>query len=181
MNISTGCGPYTGAELDKYCSNPKRLLVIETKLGTIKLQLFDKIAPKHVEQITRLAGEHFYDGCTFHRCIKGFMIQGGDPNSKDADLTNDGVGGSEQKVKAEFSELHHARGIASMARASDPNSASSQFFICHADAGFLDKQYTIWGQVIEGCDVMDKIEELPRLQGDNPGKAAEMTKVSVVE
>src|SRR5579864_7763828 len=165
-------GPYSGAELDKYCSDPKRLLVIETKLGTMKLQLFDKVAPKHVEQITRLAGEHFYDGCTFHRCIKGFMIQGGDPNSKDDDLSNDGIGGADKNIPEEFSSLHHARGIASMARANDPNSASSQFFICHADAGFLDKQYTIWGQLVEGYDVLDKIEDLPRLQGDNPGKAA---------
>jgi len=181
MNNTAIGGPYSGAELDKYCSNPKRFLVIETKLGTMKLQLFDKIAPKHVEQITRLAGEHFYDGCTFHRCIKGFMIQGGDPNSKDDDLSNDGTGGTDRNIPAEFSALHHSRGIASMARAGDPNSASSQFFICHAAAGFLDKQYTVWGQLVEGYDVLDKIEELPRLQGDNPGKAAVMTKVSVQE
>ena len=177
----TTTAPYSGAELDKYCSHPERLLIIETKQGTMKLQLFDKIAPKHVEQITRLASEKFYDGCTFHRCITGFMIQGGDPNSKDEDLSNDGTGGSDKNIIAEFSALHHSRGIASMARASDPNSASSQFFICHADAGFLDKQYTIWGQLTEGYDVLDKIEELPRLQGDNPGKAAQMTKVWVQE
>ena len=181
MNTTPIGGPYAGTELDKYCSNPKRLLVIETKLGTMKLQLFDKIAPKHVEQITRLAAEHFYDGCTFHRCIKGFMIQGGDPNSKDDNLGNDGTGGADKNIPAEFSAVHHARGVASMARASDPNSASSQFFICHADAGFLDKQYTVWGQLVEGYDVLDKIEELPRMQGDNPGKAAVMTKVSVQE
>src|ERR1700680_415944 len=98
MNTTITGGPYSGAELDKYCSNPNRLLVIETKLGTMKIQLFDKIAPKHVEQITRLAGEKFYDGCTFHRCIKGFMIQGGDPNSKDDDLSNDGTGGADKNI-----------------------------------------------------------------------------------
>jgi cyclophilin family peptidyl-prolyl cis-trans isomerase len=171
--------PYSGAELDQYSSNPARQLVIETKQGTLKLQLFDKVAPKHVEQITRLAGEKFYDGATFHRCISGFMIQGGDPNSKDDNLSNDGTGGSDKNIPAEFSKVHHARGVASMARASNPNSASSQFFICHADAGFLDKQYTVWGQLIEGYDVLDKIAVLPHLQDDNPGKAAEMTKVWV--
>jgi peptidyl-prolyl cis-trans isomerase B (cyclophilin B) len=181
MNQTNTGGPYSGAELDQYCSNPKRLLVIETKLGTMKLQLFDKVAPKHVAQITKLAGEKFYDGCTFHRCIPGFMIQGGDPNSKDDDLSNDGIGGAGNNIPAEFSKVHHARGVASMARAGDPNSASSQFFICHADAGFLDSQYTVWGQLIEGYDVLDKIEELPHLQGDNPGKAAAMTKVWVQE
>src|SRR5437899_2170928 len=84
--------PYTGAELAKYCSNPKKLLVIETRQGTMKIQLFDKVAPNHVAQITKLAEEGQYNGCTFHRCIKGFMIQGGDPNSKDNDLSNDGSG-----------------------------------------------------------------------------------------
>jgi cyclophilin family peptidyl-prolyl cis-trans isomerase len=171
--------PYTGEKLDEYCSDPKKLLVIETKLGTMKLQLFDKIAPKHVNQITRLAGEKFYDGCTFHRCIKDFMIQGGDPNSKDDNLDNDGIGGAKQNIPAEFNSAHHFRGIASMARSSNPNSASSQFFICHGDSGFLDKQYTVWGQLTEGYEVMDKIEELPHIMGDNPGKAAEMTKVWV--
>ena len=149
---------YTGADLDKYCSNPKKLLIIETKLGTLKLQLFDKVAPHHVEQITRLAKEKFYDGCTFHRCIPNFMIQGGDPNSKDDNLDNDGVGGADRNIPAEFNALHHARGVASMARAQDPNSASSQFFICHAEASFLDKQYTIWGQVVSGMEVIDKIK-----------------------
>ncbi|MEI8134474.1 MAG: peptidylprolyl isomerase [bacterium] len=181
MAQPTQVAPYSGAELDKYCSNPKHLLVIETKLGTMKLQLFDKVAPKHVEQITRLAKEKFYDGCTFHRCISGFMIQGGDPNSKDDDLNNDGIGGAKTNIQAEFSAVHHARGVASMARAQDPNSASSQFFICHGDAGFLDKQYTVWGQLISGFDVLDKIAALKHISGDNPGKAAEMTKVTVVE
>ena len=173
--------PYTGAELAKYCSNPKKLLVIETKQGTMKIQLFDKIAPGHVAQITKLTKEGKYDGCTFHRCIPGFMIQGGDPNSKDNDLSNDGTGGMGEKLNAEFSNIHHARGICSMARTNDPNSATSQFFICHGDAGSLDHSYTVWGQLVKGYDVLDKIENLPRVQGDNPGKASEMTKVSAEE
>jgi len=181
-------GPYSGTELDQYCSNPKRLLVIETKQGTMKLQLFDKVAPKHVAQITKLAGEKFYDGCTFHRCIPGFMIQGGDPNSKDDDLSNDGTGGADNNIPAEFNNVHHARGVASMARAGDPNSASSQFFICHADAGFLDKQYTVWGQLVEGYDVLDKIVNMGKNKSYpkgpdgsiNPGKDAQMTSVYII-
>src|SRR5438105_4144416 len=104
--------PYTGAELDKYCSNPKKLLVIKMKTqGTMKIQLFDKVAPGHVAQITKLAQEGKYNGCTFHRIIRGFMIQGGDPNSKDDNLANDGSGGMGEKLKAEFSSIPHVKGI----------------------------------------------------------------------
>lgn len=173
--------PYTGAELAKYCSNPKKLLVIETKQGTMKIQLFDKIAPNHVKQIADLAEGGKYTGCTFHRIIKGFMIQGGDPNSKDADMSNDGIGGMGKPLNAEFSSIPHVRGICSMARTQDPNSATSQFFICDATASSLNNQYTVWGQVIEGFDVIDKIEDLPHLEGDNPGKASQMTKVYIQE
>ncbi len=171
--------PYRGADLDKLTSNPKQHLVIETKLGNIKLQLFDKIAPKMVANIINLAKSGFYDGCTFHRIIPGFMIQGGDPNSKDDDLSNDGYGHGPQQVDAEFSKLKHTPGILSAARSNDPNSASSQFFICVANASSLDGQYTIFGQVVEGMDVVNKIVALPKLSGDNPGKAAVMTKVLI--
>ncbi len=171
--------PYAGAELDKYCSNPKKLLVIETKQGTMKIQLFDKLAPHHVKQIADLAEDGKYTGCTFHRCIKGFMIQGGDPNSKDDDISNDGTGGMGVNLNAEFSAIPHVRGICSMARTQDPNSATSQFFICDAVASSLDHQYTVWGQLISGYDVLDKIEDLPKVQGDNPGKASQMTKVYI--
>lgn len=179
MTKVTDAPPYSGAELDKYCSNPKKLLVIETKQGTMKIQLFDKVAPHHVAQISDLAEDGKYTGCTFHRCIKGFMIQGGDPNSKDADLSNDGTGGMGERLNAEFSAIPHVRGICSMARTNDPNSATSQFFICDAVASSLDNQYTVWGQLVSGYDVLDKIEDLPKVQGDNPGKAAEMTKVYI--
>jgi cyclophilin family peptidyl-prolyl cis-trans isomerase len=181
--------PITGTKLDQYTAHPKRRLVIVTKQGTIKLQLFEKAAPKHVANIIALAKSHFYDSTTFHRVIPGFMIQGGDPNSKDNDLSNDGTGNGPHLIPAEFNEIHHARGILSMARTSDPNSASCQFFICVADAGFLDKQYTVFGQVTDGIDVVDKIVSLPdatgrppaaiQQGGANPGKASEIMKMYV--
>lgn len=171
--------PYSGAALDKYCSNPNKLLVIETKQGVMKIQLFDKIAPNHVAQITKLATSGQYTGCTFHRCIKGFMIQGGDPNSKDDDMSNDGTGGMGERLNAEFNDVPHVRGICSMARTQDPNSATSQFFICDAVASSLNHQYTVWGQLVSGYDVLDKIQDLPKVQGDNPGKASQMTKVYI--
>ena len=182
--------PITGTKLDQYTSHPKRHLVIVTKQGTIKLQLFEKVAPNHVQNIIDLANSHFYDGTYFHRVIPGFMIQGGDPNTKDADFSNDGMGNNGSKrLMAEFNEIHHARGILSMARTPDPNSASCQFFICVADASSLDRQYTVFGQVIEGMDVVDKIVALPDAtnrsqqmianQGTNPGKAAEVIKMYV--
>ncbi len=181
--------PITGTKLDEYTSHPKRRLVIVTKQGTIKLQLFEKVAPNHVANIIELANSHFYDGTYFHRVIPGFMIQGGDPNTKDNDYSNDGQGNGPRRLKAEFNSIHHERGILSMARAQDPNSASSQFFICVADAGFLDHQYTAFGQVTDGMDVVDKIVNLPdvtgaspsvvKQRGANPGKAAEVIKMYV--
>lgn len=173
--------PYQDEALAKYCSAPNKLLVIETKLGTMKIQLFDKVAPNHVKQITTLASEGKYDGLTFHRCMKDFMIQGGDPNSKDDDIANDGTGGMGKQLNQEFNEVSHKRGVCSMARTNEPNSATSQFFICHGNPTFLDKQYTVWGQLISGYDVMDKIMALPRVNGDNPGKESVMTKVYVTE
>ncbi len=183
--------PYTGTKLDKYTAHPKRHLVIVTKLGTIKLQLFEKVAPNHVANIIKLADTHFYDGTYFHRVIPGFMIQGGDPNTKDDDLSNDGIGNNgSNRLMAELNDIHHTRGILSMARTQDLNSASCQFFICVADnasVGNLDKGgpyggYTAFGQVIEGMDVVDKIVNLPNVGkpgGTNPGKAAGVIKMYV--
>ena len=180
--------PVSGTNLDKLTSHPKRHLVIVTKQGTIKCQLFEKLAPNHVANFTDLANTHFYDSTYFHRCIPGFMIQGGDPNTKDNDYSNDGTGNGPRRIKSEFSDVHHSRGILSTARTQDPNSASCQFFIMHADAGFLDKQYTVWGQVIEGMDVVDKIVALPDVtgqppdpsgRGSNPGREAEILKMYV--
>jgi cyclophilin family peptidyl-prolyl cis-trans isomerase len=182
--------PMTGTKLDQYTSHPKRRLVIVTKQGTIKLVLFEKAAPNHVANIIKLADSHFYDGTYFHRVIPGFMIQGGDPNTKDNDYSNDGTGNNGSvRLKAEFNEIHHSRGILSMARTNDPNSASCQFYICVADAGFLDKQYTVFGEVTDGMDVVDKIVNLPDAsgktpqqihdQGANPGKGALVEKMYV--
>ena len=153
-------------------SNP--IAVIETTYGTIEIKLFPDVAPGHVDNFIRLANEGYYDGTTFHRVIPGFMIQGGDPNSKDDDRSNDGQGGHSANgpntsVNAEFSQdLTHKRGILSMARAQDPNSAGSQFFIVVADSNFLDKQYSIFGEVIKGMDVADKIVNVKRDSNDNP-------------
>ncbi len=175
-------GYYTGAELAKYTSNPDRIVVFNTKQGVIKIQLFDKIAPKHVANFVKNVNAGFYDGLTFHRIIPGFMIQGGDPNSKDDDLGNDGFGRPDlEKVPAEFSKLKHERGILSAARTNDPNSATTQFFLMHAYNSQLDGQYSIFGQVIEGMDVVDKIAMLKKVQGDNPGKASLIIKATVVE
>jgi peptidyl-prolyl cis-trans isomerase B (cyclophilin B) len=154
--------------------------VIETKFGNIVLEFFPDVAPGHVANFKKLAESGFYNGCTFHRVIPGFMIQGGDPNSKDADLSNDGMGGPGYTIKAEFNKKPHLRGALSMARTSDPNSAGSQFFICVADCHQLDNQYTVFGQVIKGMDAVDKIVNLPRNSNDNPGKDSTMKKVSIV-
>lgn len=153
--------------------------VIETTLGAIKIRFFPDKAPGHVENFKKLARAGFYDGATFHRVIPGFMIQGGDPNSKDNDRSNDGMGGSGTNIKAEFNDTHHKRGVVSMARAQSPDSASSQFFICVADAGFLDGQYTAFGEVTEGMDVADKIVSVKRDASDNPLEKVVMRKVTV--
>lgn len=177
-----GSAYYAGPALDTLTSNPNRLVTIETSQGIIKLQLFDKIAPKHVANFVSLIKSGFYNGVTFHRVIPGFMIQGGDPNSKDDNLENDGIGQPGlTKVPAEFSKLRHEPGILSAARTQDPNSATSQFFIVHKRASSLDGQYSIFGQVFEGLDVVEKIVNLPRNKSDNPGKAALITRVTISE
>ena len=150
-------------------SSSGSIAVIETDFGNIVIQLFPDVAPGHVENFVKLTQDGFYDGTTFHRVIPGLMIQGGDPNSKDNDRSNDGQGGPGYTINAEFSQdLTHKRGILSMARAQDPNSAGSQFFIVVADSNFLDRQYSIFGEVIEGMDVVDKIVNVERDGMDNP-------------
>lgn len=145
-----------------------KIAVLKTNHGTIKFKFFEDKAPGHVKNFVDLAKKGFYDGTRFHRVIPGFMIQGGDPNSKSGDRSRMGTGGPGYQIKAEFNDTKHVRGIVSMARSSDPNSAGSQFFICVDDASFLDKNYTAFGQVIEGMDVADKIVNLKRDSGDNP-------------
>ncbi|MFO0773941.1 MAG: peptidylprolyl isomerase [Nitrospiraceae bacterium] len=144
-------------------------------IGKIALKFFPDVAPNHVKNFTDLAAKRFYDGTTFHRVIPGFMIQGGDPNSKSADRASHGMGGPGYKVKAEFNSKPHKRGVVSMARANDPDSAGSQFFICVADANFLDWQYTVFGEVTSGMDVVDKIVNAKRDGRDNPLERIEMT------
>lgn len=152
---------------------------IETSMGSITLKFFPDVAPGHVKNFKDLAKKGFYNGTTFHRVIPGFMIQGGDPNTKDQDRSNDGMGGSGTNIKAEFNKKPHVRGTLSMARSSDPNSASSQFFICVAPSSFLDGQYTVFGEVISGMDVVDKIVNVKRDGRDNPLTPVVMTKVTV--
>lgn len=144
-------------------------------IGEIVLKFFPNVAPGHVNNFVKLSGEGFYNGTTFHRVIPGFMIQGGDPNSKNADRSSHGMGGPGYKVKAEFNSQPHKRGIVSMARANDPDSAGSQFFICVADANFLDWQYTVFGEVVSGMGIVDKIVNMKRDGRDNPLERAEMT------
>jgi cyclophilin family peptidyl-prolyl cis-trans isomerase len=154
--------------------------VLETKFGNIELGFFPDVAPNHVDNFIKLAKEGFYDKTIFHRVIPGFMIQGGDPNSKDHDKSQHGMGGPDHKVKAEFSDRPHKRGTLSMARSGQPDSAGSQFFICVADAAFLDGQYSVFGEVISGMEVVDKIVSQPRDARDNPDERVEM-KVRIVE
>ena len=154
--------------------------VIETKFGNITLKFFPDVAPGHVKNFIDLAKKGFYDSTTFHRVIPGFMIQGGDPNSKDADKGKHGMGGPGYTIKAEFNDKHHKRGTLSMARSGHPDSAGSQFYITVADAGFLDKQYTAFGEVESGMEVADKIVSQPKDRNDNPNERVEM-KVKIVE
>ena len=143
-------------------------------LGDIVVKLFHDVAPGHVKNFTELAKKGFYDGTTFHRVIPGFMIQGGDPNSKSADRSSHGMGGPGYNIKAEFNSQPHKRGVLSMARANDPDSAGSQFFICVADAHFLDWQYTAFGDVVSGMEVADKVVNMKRDGRDNPLERIEM-------
>ncbi|HMK44936.1 MAG TPA: peptidylprolyl isomerase [Dissulfurispiraceae bacterium] len=159
---------------------PDTRAIIETKFGEIELKFYPDVAPGHVKNFIDLAQKGVYDGTTFHRVIPGFMIQGGDPNSKDADKSKHGMGGPGYTIKAEFNEKPHKRGVLSMARAGHPDSAGSQFFICVADAPFLDRQYTAFGEVVRGMEVADQIVSQPRDRNDNPNERIEM-KVRIIE
>ena len=142
--------------------DPENTLVIETTKGPVVIQMRPDLAPNHVAHIKKLVREGFYDGIVFHRVIDGFMAQTGDPNGT-------GTGGSSYpNLKQEFNAEPHVRGTVSMARAQNPDSANSQFFICFDDARFLDRQYTVWGQVIDGMDNVDKIKRGEPVQ--NPDK-----------
>jgi len=152
---------------------------IETNFGKIAIELLPNLAPETVRSFVKLAKTSFYDGTLFHRVIPGFMIQGGDPNTKKSDKSKWGTGGPGYTIKAEFNSKSHLRGIVSMARATDPDSAGSQFFIVTTDSTFLDRQYTVFGQVIEGMGVADKIVNLPRDKNDCPNQEAKMLHVTI--
>ena len=180
-----GCGT---KQKNKDTVMEKDIAVITTKFGDIKLEFFDDIAPKHVESFKLHAQNGYYDGTTFHRVIPGFMIQGGDPLTKSEDKSRHGTGGNAAKffgigsedsestwdLPAEFSTTTHTRGILSMARSQNPDSGGSQFFICVADANFLDNQYTVFGKVVSGKEVVDAIVSAPRDARDNPDDRIEM-------
>jgi len=157
----------------------QEIAVIETKFGKIEVQFFEDKAPGHVKNFKDLAKKGFYDGTIFHRVIPGFMIQGGDPNTKSDDRSNHGMGGPGYSIKAEFNDTPHKRGILSMARSQDPNSAGSQFYIVVKDSAFLDGQYTAFGKVLSGMTVADQIVNAPRDRRDNPNERIEM-KVKVI-
>jgi peptidyl-prolyl cis-trans isomerase B (cyclophilin B) len=156
--------------------------VIKTKFGEMEVVFFPDKAPNHVANFLKLAKSGYYNGTIFHRVIPGFMIQGGDPNTKDPNKPETyGMGGPSEKLKAEFNDTPHRRGILSMARTNDdPNSAGSQFFIVVKDSNFLDGQYTVFGEVVKGMEVADKIVNLPRNPRDLPTERAEIT-ITVVE
>jgi len=155
-------------------------VVIETKFGSLELILFPDIAPGHVENFLKLAKSGFYNGTIFHRVIPGFMIQGGDPNSKGTNRSTHGTGGPGYSIDAEFNDKPHVRGTLSMARSRDPDSAGSQFFIVVKKSSFLDNNYTVFGEVVSGMDVVDKIVSQERDVRDNPIERIEMT-IHVIE
>jgi len=154
-------------------------VIINTKFGKIVFKLLPDNAPETVRSFVKLAESGFYDNTLFHRVIPGFMIQGGDPNTKQTDKSSWGMGGPGYSINAEFSSRSHLRGIVSMARGTDVNSAGSQFFIVTSDSTFLDRQYTVFGEVIEGMDVADKIVNLARNENDCPLEDIKMDKVAV--
>jgi peptidyl-prolyl cis-trans isomerase B (cyclophilin B) len=155
--------------------------ILATSEGEMVLEFWPEVAPGHVENFKKLAKEGFYDGTCFHRVIKGFMIQGGDPLTKDdANKSRWGTGGPGYQIKAEFNDKPHVRGVLSMARSNDPNSAGSQFFICHGDSRFLDKQYTAFGKLIKGDEVLEKIATNPTQPGDRPVKRMNIDSIKIV-
>jgi peptidyl-prolyl cis-trans isomerase B (cyclophilin B) len=156
-------------------AEPETKAIIDTKFGSIELTFFPDKAPQHVENFITLAKSGFYNGTIFHRVIPGFVIQGGDPNTKEQDTSKYGMGGPGYTVKAEFNDRQHVRGILSMARSQDPNSAGSQFFIVVGTVPHLDGKYTVFGQVVKGMDVVDKIVALKRDGRDMPLERVEMT------
>ena len=162
-------------------STPNEVAVLTTTEGVMVLEFWPDVAPGHVDNFKKLAKEGFYDGTCFHRVIKGFMLQGGDPLTKDAKNERAwGTGGPGYKVKAEFNKKAHTRGVLSMARSQDPDSAGSQFFICHGNPSFLDGQDTAFGKLIKGDDVLEKIATTATHPGDRPVKRMGLESVKIL-
>jgi len=154
--------------------------IIKTAHGEMTVEFWPDVAPKTVENFKKLARDGFYDGTAFHRIVKGFMIQGGDPLTKDASQESRwGTGGPGHRVKAEFNERSHVRGVISMARSQDPDSAGSQFFICLADAKFLDRNYTAFGKLVSGDEVLEKLGNTPTTAGGGGEKSRPTSRVGV--
>jgi peptidyl-prolyl cis-trans isomerase B (cyclophilin B) len=161
--------------------NTKEVAVIKTTEGEMAIELWPDVAPKTVENFKTLAKKGFYDGTAFHRVIKDFMIQGGDPLTKDPKKESQwGTGGPGYSIKAEFNDRHHDRGVVSMARSQDPDSAGSQFFICHGNPRFLDHQYTAFGKLIKGDDVLEKIATAPTHAPDRPNTRIGVDSIRIV-
>ena len=170
----------SAAQEDKPMSNYQdKVAEIKTSSGDIHIRFFPDVAPQHVKNFIDLAEKGYYNGTKFHRVIPGFMIQGGDPNTISGDPSTWGTGGSGKNVPAEFNDISHKRGIVSMARAQDPNSASSQFFIVVADSTFLDRQYSVFGQVVKGMEVADKIVAAPRGAQDRPNSPTTIESITI--
>jgi len=175
-----GQGATTTAQAtDTLPKDGEEVAVIETNNGRIIFKFFPDKAPKSVENFKKLANKKYYDGIKFHRVIPGFMIQGGDPNTKGDNRSSYGMGGPGYTIQDEFNDVDHDRGIVSMARTSAPNSAGSQFFIVVKRSPFLNNQYTVFGQVVEGMAVVDKIVNLPRDERDDPNPGSEAIMKSV--
>jgi peptidyl-prolyl cis-trans isomerase B (cyclophilin B) len=169
----------TPATEEKLMSYENKVAELHTSAGQIDIRFFSDVAPNHVKNFLDLAQQGFYDGTKFHRTIPGFMIQGGDPNTKGGDPSMWGTGGSGKNVKAEFNSVKHKRGIVSMARSTAPDSASSQFFIMVADYPSLDNNYSAFGQVTKGMDVADKIVSGPADRNDRPANPVTIDKIVI--
>ncbi|MFL6521151.1 MAG: peptidylprolyl isomerase [Chthoniobacterales bacterium] len=162
-------------------SSQNELAVIKTSEGEMVAEFWPDVAPKTVANFKKLAKSGFYDGTAFHRVIKGFMIQGGDPLTKDESKQSRwGTGDPGYKIPAEFNKKSHTKGVLSMARSQDPNSAGSQFFVCHGNPSFLDGQYTAFGKLIKGEDVLEKIATTKTLPGDRPEKRMNVESIKIV-
>ncbi len=172
--------PATAADEKRPISQyQNKVAELHTSAGEIDIRFFPDVAPNHVKNFIDLAEKGFYNGTKFHRVIPGFMIQGGDPNTVSGSPSTWGTGGSGKYVAAEFSAISHKRGIVSMARSNDPNSASSQFFIVTSDSTFLDRQYTVFGQITKGMDVADKVVNAPKGEQDRPNNPTTIEKIVI--